>query len=115
MKEYLLVFRSAAGTGAVRTPEDMAKNMESWKNWIGSIAQQGKFIGGQPLMADGRVLSGNGSQITDAPFAEGKEVLNGYLIINAADYDEAVGLSKACPIFEDKGTVEVREIAKMDM
>ena len=115
MKEYLLVFRSATGHDAVRTPEQMAKNMESWKNWIGSIAQQGKFIAGQPLMADGRVLSQKGNHITDAPFAEGKEVLNGYLIINAADYDEAVQHSKACPIFDDNGTVEVREIAKMDM
>lgn len=114
MKEYLLVFRSAAGNGAVRTPDEMSKNMESWKNWIGGIAQLGKFIGGQPLMAEGRVLSSN-SHITDAPFAEGKEVVNGYLLVNAADYDEAVSLSKACPIFEDKGTVEVREVAKMDM
>ena len=115
MKEYLLVFRSSPDTGAPRHPEEMAKNMESWKNWIGSIAQQGKFIGGQPLMGDGRVMSQKGAHITDAPFAEGKEVLNGYLIINAADYNEAVSLSQACPIFEDNGTVEVREIAKMDM
>ncbi len=115
MKEYLLVFRSGTSHDAVRTPEQMAKNMESWKNWIGSIAQEGKFIGGQPLMGEGRVLSQKGAHITDAPFAEGKEVVNGYLLINAADYDEAVRFSKACPIFDDNGTVEVREIAKMDM
>lgn len=116
MKEYLLVFRSGSANQE-RTQEQMAQSMEGWKNWIGSIAQQGKFIGGQPLNLDGRVLSNGGKNITDAPFAEGKEVVNGYLIINAADYDEAVRLSKDCPIFtfDDNGTVEVREIARMDM
>ena len=115
MKEYLLVFRNGDGVSQERTQEYMAKSMEDWKNWIGSIAQQGKFIGGQPLSADGRVLRQNGAHITDAPFAEGKEVVNGYLVINAADYEEAVKLSQNCPIFSDNGTVEVREIAKMDM
>lgn len=86
--------------------------MELWKNWMGGIAQQGKLVGGQPLMPGGRLMSK--TELTDAPFAEGKEVLNGYMIMKAKDYDEAVQLSKPCPIFESNGTVEVREIAKMD-
>ena len=112
MKEYLLVFRAVEGANR-RNPEAAAANMEEWKNWVGSIAQTGKFIGGQPLQAGGRLMSKSG--ITDAPFAEGKEVLNGYVIIKADHYDEAVALSKGCPIFADNGTLEVREIAKMDM
>ena len=40
--------------------------MEEWKNWVGSIAQTGKFIGGQPLQAGGRLMSKSG--ITDAPY-----------------------------------------------
>ena len=113
MKEYLLVFRATEGANR-RSTEEGAANMELWKNWIGSIAQSGKFIGGQPLQAGGRLMTSGG--VTDAPFAEGKEVLNGYVMVNAADYDEAVVLSKGCPIFADKGgSLEVREIAKMDM
>lgn len=112
MTEYLLVFRAVRGH-VRRTTEETAANMELWKNWIGSIAQTGKFIGGQPLAVDGRLMSKSG--ITDAPFAEGKEVLNGYVMIKADNYDEAIQLSKGCPIFEDNGTLEIREIATMNM
>jgi len=112
MKEYLLVFRAVQGH-IRRTPEESAANMELWKNWIGSIAQAGKFTGGQPLAPGGKLMSKGG--ITDAPFAEGKEVLNGYVMIKADHFEEAALLSKSCPIFDDDGTLEIREIAKMDM
>lgn len=112
MKEYLLVFRST--TGHLRsTPEESAAVSEQWKNWIDTIAHAGKFTGGQPLMPGGRLMSKSG--ITDAPFAEGKEVLTGYIIVKADHYDEAATLSKGCPVFQDNGTLEIREIAIMNM
>ncbi|MBC7552792.1 MAG: hypothetical protein H7257_02310 [Taibaiella sp.] len=113
MKEFLLVFRATEGKNRRNDAERLA-NMELWKNWMGSIAQTGNLIGGQPLMAGGKLMSKN--DITDAPFAEGKEVMNGYLMIKSAGYKEAIALAKGCPILADHGgTVEVREIAKMDM
>ena len=113
MKEYLLVFRAIEGANRRNDTERVA-SMEEWKNWIGSIAATGKFIGGQPLMAGGKLMTSMG--ITDAPFAEGKEVLNGYVILKANDYSEAEQLSKGCPIFADKGgSLEIRELAKMEM
>ena len=113
MKEYLLVFRAIEGANR-RNDAERIVSMEEWKNWIGSIAATGKFIGGQPLQAGGRLMTNTG--ITDAPFAEGKEVLNGYVILKADDYKEAEQFSKGCPIFQDKGgSLEIREIAKMEM
>jgi len=47
--------------------------------------------------------------ITDGPFAEAKEIIGGYFIVQANSYDEAVGLAKDCPHL-DFGTIEVREI-----
>ncbi|MBS1771904.1 MAG: hypothetical protein JST82_03530 [Bacteroidetes bacterium] len=115
MKEYLLIFRSNTAAYSNPNPEELAKSMEQWKNWIGGIAEQGKFNAGQPLTQDGKVMRSN-SNITDAPFAEGKEVVNGYLLIKAADYNEACKLSAGCPIFEDAGgSIEVREINMMVM
>jgi hypothetical protein len=114
MKEYLLIFRSHTGA-YTEAPDELARKMELWKNWIGSIAEKGKYMGGKPLNTDGVVMRG-ADNITDAPFAEGKEVVNGYILINAADYNEACKLSAACPIFGDEnGSLEIRELNTMVM
>jgi hypothetical protein len=114
MKEYLLIFRAEPMDMSQRTPEEQMGSMEQWKNWMGKLAQQGKFTGGQPLTQDGRFMRTK-TKITDAPLIEGKEVVNGYLLIKANDYNEAVELSKDCPVFDGGGSVEVREIMLMEM
>lgn len=115
MKEYLLLFRAQPGDpNQIPSEQAMAESMEKWKNWIGGIAANGKLTGGQPLTREGRLLSSR-TKITDTPLAEGKEVVNGYLIVKGDTYDEAVEMSKGCPIFDDNGSVEVREIMAMDI
>jgi hypothetical protein len=49
------------------------------------------------------------------PFAEAKDVVGGYTLIEAEDLSEAVELSKSCPIFEVEGAVEVRPVMKLNM
>jgi len=71
---------------------------------------------GEPLLPGGKLLSGTGCKVvTDGPYTEGKEVVGGYLIVNAKDMDEAVSIAKACPDFDLGGTVQVRQVMKMDM
>jgi hypothetical protein len=112
MKEYLLIFRAPANVGHQQGAA--VSTMEDWKNWIGGIAASGKFTGGQPLTQDGKHLP-KPNTITDAPFAEGKEVVNGYLLVKSGDYNEACGIASGCPIFLDGGSVEVREIMPMEV
>ena len=52
--------------------------------------------------------------MVDGPFAEGKEVLGGFLICKAGTYDEAVAIANGCPVLGVGGIVEIREIASMD-
>lgn len=93
-----------------KSPEAMQGHLQKWITWIQRLAQEGKVTAGQPLNASGKVVSGSKKIITDGPFAEGKEIVGGYLLVKAADLAEATELSKDCPIFEYDGTVEVREI-----
>ena len=60
----------------------------------------------------GKVISGLGrkQKVTDGPFGETKEVIGGFYIINADDYDHAVELCKDQPNLELGGTVEIREV-----
>ena len=70
---------------------------------------------GQPLEHAGKLVKGKQKIVTDGPFAEAKDVVGGYTLIEARDLDQAVELSKGCPIFEREGSVEVRPVMKINM
>jgi hypothetical protein len=110
MSEYMYLFRGGGIPVAQRSAENMQAHLQKWRDWLQALSQQGQFIAGQPLQNEGQVVAGGAKVITDGPFAEGKEMVGGYLIVRAADLAEAVEMSKGCPIFEHGGGVEVRAI-----
>lgn len=105
MKKYLYVFRGGDEGFAEQSPEQIQAHMQRWGEWMGKHSAEG-----HQLHQEGKVVGKGGSILTDGPFAEGKEVLGGYVIISANDMDHAIEISKGCPIFEFGGTTEVREI-----
>ncbi len=112
MKSYTLLFRGGMDY-TTASPEEMQGNMMKWKTWMDGIAADGRMLpGGQRLSpGPGAVLKGK-DLITDGPFAEGKEVISGFIAIKAADLQEATMIAKGCPIYEQEGSsTEVREIA----
>ena len=74
-----------------------------------------RSLAGEPLDKTGKVLRGRAKSITDGPFVEGKEIVGGYLIVNAGSLDQAVEISKGCPIFEHDGSMEVRQVQELNM
>lgn len=90
-------------------------NMQAWMDWMGKLGQKGILAGGEPLLPTGKQVNGKNKVVTDGPFMEAKEIVGGYLIINAKDINEAVEISKGCPIFKEDGKLEVRQIQKMEM
>lgn len=114
MAAYLFLFRGGKdGWQNEPSPEKWQEHMGKWSQWMGTLAEQGKLLGSEALHATGKVVTGTGKVVTDGPFAEGKEMVGGYLLCNADSMDEAVTLSKGCPIFENDGVVEVREVLDM--
>lgn len=113
MSKYMFLFRGGSDMQQA-SPADQQANMMKWKVWMDEIAAKGKLIGGEPLSyGAGKVLSGKAKKVTDGPFAEGKEIVGGYLIVDSKDLNEAADLSKGCPIFENEGSVEVRVVMEM--
>ena len=68
---------------------------------------------GQPLDRSGKLVSGSKRVVTDGLFAEAKDIVGGYSIVEAKDVDHAVALTEGCPIFAVGGGVEVRPLLKM--
>ncbi|MEO1050474.1 MAG: YciI family protein [Bacteroidota bacterium] len=114
MNEYLYLFRGGDAREIQQSPEAMQAHMQKWGVWMQELAQDGNLVSGLPLDKGGKVVRKSGDIVTDGPFAEGKEVIGGYIIVKANDIDQAVDLSKKCPIFEHDGVVEVRQLMPMD-
>jgi hypothetical protein len=111
MEKFMLIFHG--GMSQTSTPEQMQANMGKWMAWIDKLAQAGKYDSGEPLLPGGKLISGSASNITDGPYTEGKEVVGGYFIINAADMAEATALCADYPDYEIGGKVQVRQVMKM--
>lgn len=113
MPSFLYIFR---GDGMKRmSPQELQQSMQKWGAWIQQLSQQGHFKAGDPLETGGRVVRGKKKAVTDGPYAESKDLVGGYLLIEARNLDEATELSRGCPIFDNDGTVEIRPIASMNM
>jgi hypothetical protein len=114
MDEFILIFRHEDGQ-KVASPEQMEVWMKQTMDWIGGIAAQNKFSGGNGLpFADAKVVRPN-NVVTNGPFGEIKETIGGYVIVKAESVDEAVEFAKGCPVLQGDGnSVEVRKIAKGD-
>lgn len=115
MKKYLYLFRGGDARNANQSPQQMQEHMQKWGGWMKDLSEKGILNSGLPLANEGKVVAKKGQDVTDGPFAEGAEIVGGYLIVNAKNLKEAADLSKQCPIFEYDGTVEVREIMSIDM
>ena len=113
MSEFVFLYR---GGESGRSPERAQQMMQKWMTWLKELGQQGHIKDqGQPLERAGKLVKGKQKTVTDGPFAEAKDVVGGYTLIEARDLEHAVELSKGCPIFEVEGAVEVRPVMKLNM
>src|ERR1044072_6753118 len=96
------------------SPEQMQKMVEKYIIYMQNRRTRVHFVAGEPLEETGKILSGErGGKITDGPFTESKEAVGGSFLISAKDLDEAVELSRDCPILANGGEIEVRPIQKI--
>lgn len=110
MNEYMLIFRHEDGK-KVASPEQMEIWMKQTMDWIGGIAAQNKYVGGNGLPMEGAKVVGHKNVVTNGPFGDIKETIGGYVIVKAANVDEAVEFAKGCPVLQGEGnTVEVRRV-----
>src|SRR2546422_10544120 len=109
--KYLLLFRGHDWHKGL-SPEQMQKVADHWMAWFKRLTEQGKAIAGNPLDPEGRIVSGkNGRVVADGPFAESKEAIGGYFLLQAKSLDEAVAIAKDCPGLAYGATGEVRPVA----
>jgi len=113
-KPYLLLFRnSGPETHAHLNSQQRQQLIERWNAWYDGLSAQGRALGGSPLEESGRVVSGTGgSRVVDGPFAEAKEAVGGYVVVLAADREEATQFARQHPGLDYGLIIEVRPMAE---
>ena len=113
MSEFTFLFR---GRDRSASPDQMQKTMQRWIVWFKELGENGHLKDpGRPFEQTGKVVTGKQKTVHDGPYVEAKDVVGGYILVEARDMAHAVELSKGCPILEAGGSVEVRPVEKMNM
>lgn len=113
MPRYMLFLHEDLGQFDQRSQDEMMRIIEEYSDWAEKLRNAGRLAGGEKLSEDaGRVLrpSGKSVSVTDGPYAEGKEIVGGYFMVVASDYDEACKLAGECPHLKYGGRIEVRKV-----
>jgi hypothetical protein len=111
--EYMLLIYVDEAAGAAMTPEDGEKMHLEYMAFSQELAESGAMVGGSALQGTDtattvRVRNGS-TTTTDGPFAETKEVLGGYYIVECEDLDQAIGWAAKIPGARTN-SVEVRPL-----
>jgi hypothetical protein len=106
MPRFLLALRDERWSPETLSPEEIQSILGRYRAWITRIGGAGQKLRDN----EGRVLRKDAKvEVTDGPYAEAKEVLGGFLVVEAGDYDEVVRNCQDSPHL-DIGSIEIRQI-----
>ena len=109
--DYMLLFRGTNWDKGL-SPEQLQKVVSDWYAWFEQLKQEGRCVGGHPLRTEGKLVSGKkGRTVADGPFAESKEAIGGYFLLEVNSMEEAIAIAQGCPGLDFGAVVEVRPVA----
>ena len=113
MAEYLILIFEDENAYATATPDVFQQVMDAHNRFAGQVGEKGgKIIEGRALQPTSTATTIRNDVVTDGPFAETKEALGGYYLVEARDLDHALEIAKLTPA--RFGGVEVRPIMVFD-
>jgi hypothetical protein len=118
MSQYLLLLHHAPNYNVDLPREKMLEMTKRYMGWADMLRQKGTLMGGEKLTAGGvrHIRVKDGKPVTsDGPYAEAKDVIGGYFVIEAKDTAEAEAIARDCPHLALGATnwVEIRPIEDM--
>src|SRR6476660_4529554 len=99
MKEFMLLIRNEGDSKANLSPEEQQQFLKACMVYIENLMKNGNLKSAQPLIREGKMISGTPGAFKDGPYNEAKEIIVGYYHILAKDMDEAITIAKGNPEF----------------
>ena len=115
MKDYMLIFIGTNYESMGLTPDEYKQRMGNWFQWQEKMKADGIEIkSGNALHSHGKVVTGPDRIQTDKTATELKELVGGYYVVGARDYEHAMQIAEGYPDYDLGGRVEIREVIVFD-
>ncbi|CAL2102656.1 conserved protein of unknown function [Tenacibaculum sp. 190130A14a] len=114
MKEFMMIFVGTEYADLGLSPEEVQNRMGKWFAWSEKMEKQGIVKHGNALTPQIRRIVGKNRTVTDLTSAEVKEIVGGYYIIEAKDFDAVQEIAQDFPDYDLGNTVEIREVMVFD-
>lgn len=110
--QFLLLLRQPYdGMGSRPDPEQMQQIMAQFMAWIDGIKSKTSVLSTNGLDDRCKIVRGSkGETLSDGPYLEAKEIIGGYVLITADDFDHALAIARDCPGLPWGMGVEVRPV-----
>ncbi|HKA87066.1 MAG TPA: YciI family protein [Haliangiales bacterium] len=111
MAKYLFLIQHKPDAYAGLSPETMQDILRRYGHWVQQLKDSGAYLASEGLANDGRTLRKEQDRlrVSDGPYVESKELVAGFYLVEARDYEHAVELARDCPVLE-RGILEIRQI-----
>jgi hypothetical protein len=111
LRQHLILLQYPSD-GTQPPPAELQVIMARFQTWMDGLQKRGRVAATNGLEISGKMLRGpiGETVITDGPFAEGKEIVGGYVLLNPSTLDEAVADARMCPGLDFRMIVEVRPV-----
>ncbi len=112
MGEFVYLYRIPPR--AAESAQQMQDRMQRWRAWFGELEKRGHIASlGHPLAPTGGGVTRGKGKVTDGPYAETKDIVMGFTLIQAEDFEQAARLTENWPGFDEHGCIEVRPVLKL--
>ena len=110
MKNFMLIFIGTNYSDENLSPEEIQKRAGGWIAWQEKMGKDGVLREGNALKPQIKHINGSDRTVSDRTSTELKEIIGGYYIVEAKDFDDAIEIAQGYPDYDLGGTVEVREV-----
>ena len=112
MAKFMMLLRDEGADFSQYSAKQFEELLAGFGKWTSDLKSKGKLVGGEKLKDEGgKTLRGvNGKTVEGGSYSKGAEMIGGYYVVHAENYDEAVSLGNGCPGLAYGGSVEIREI-----
>ena len=114
MSRFAIVIRHREADWATKPDQEQQRILSRYFEWMDELTGRGIALDSQPLRDGGRIMRVVDGEIVDGPFTETKEIVGGFVVIEASGWDQARTIARTCPALEVGDWIELREVSAFD-